>query len=155
MDYQEIDAFVNGILNSSKAVKQDLGRRFAAYLGLMPGNAGRDGGIDGSGKINNKTIYFQSKLFKKRLDASFAADFVGNLVTHEADIGIMLAGIGYTDGFIKRLNQAFQSKYEIHTIKIHLLSLEDVFGESDQFEKATLDLPPLRDLSNGEWAKFK
>ncbi len=33
MDYLAIDALVKGIIYSDSFVKQDLGRRFAAYLG--------------------------------------------------------------------------------------------------------------------------
>lgn len=88
MNYLEVDALVKGIIYSDEAVKQDLGRRFAAYLGLSPGQPGKDGGIDGEGILDNKKIYFQCKLYRTSLDASFTADFCGNLVIHEADIGI-------------------------------------------------------------------
>ncbi|MEA5618897.1 restriction endonuclease [Cronbergia sp. UHCC 0137] len=155
MDYLEINALINGIIFSRENIKQDLGRRFAAYLGLTPGKSGSDGGIDGYGKLNNDIIYFQSKLSQKILDASFAAEFVGNLVIHEANIGIMLAGVGYTDGFRSRLKQAFESNLLKTELNVHLLSLEDVFGETQVFAKATNDLPPLRNLSNGEWTKHK
>jgi hypothetical protein len=155
MDYLEIDALVNGIIYSNDAVKQELGRRFAVYLGLTPGKSGSNGGIDGYATVNNEMIYFQSKLSQNILDASFTADFVGNLIVHQADIGIMLAGIGYTDGFRSRLEQASQSKLLNIQPKIHLLNLEDVFGETTTFKKASKDLPILRDLSNGEWAKHK
>ena len=121
MDYLEIDALISGIIYSSEAAKQDLGRRFAAYLGLTPGKVGNDGGIDGYAKLNNEMIYFQSKLSQNILDASYTADFIGNLIIHEANIGIMLAGIGYTDGFRSRLNQATQSKQLKTQVKIHLL----------------------------------
>jgi hypothetical protein len=30
-----------------------------------------------------------------------------------------------------------------------------VFGETEMFIRATQDLPSLRNLSNGEWAKYK
>lgn len=155
MDYLVIDALVNGIIYSHTSVKQDLGRRFAAHLGLTPGKSGIDGGIDGYGTIDNEIIYFQSKLSQNTLDASYVADFVGNLVIHQADIGIMLAGVGYTDGFYERLQEACKSQKLNTKIKVHLLSLEDIFGETEKFELAIQDLPPLRDLSNGEWAKYK
>ncbi|WP_413172859.1 hypothetical protein [Anabaena azotica] len=74
MDFLEIDALVNGIIYSNEAAKQDLGRRFAAYLGLTPGKPGSDGGIDGYAKLNNDMIYFQSKLSQNILDASYTAD---------------------------------------------------------------------------------
>jgi hypothetical protein len=155
MDYLEIDALINGITYSTEAAKQDLGRRFAAYLGLTPGKIGSDGGIDGYAKLNNDMIYFQSKLSQNILDASYAADFIGNMIIHEANIGIMLSGIGYTDGFCSRLNKATQSKIINTEIKIHLLSLEDIFGETEAFLKATHDLPPLRNLSGGKWNQYK
>ncbi|TAF10119.1 MAG: restriction endonuclease [Nostocales cyanobacterium] len=155
MDFLEIDALVSGIIYSNEAAKQDLGRRFAAYLGLTPGKTGSDGGIDGYAKLNNDMIYFQSKLSQNILDASYTADMIGNMIIHEANIGIMLAGIGYTDGFRSRLNKAIQSKQINTQLNIHLLSLEDVFGETDIFIKATQDLPSLRNLSNGEWVKYK
>jgi hypothetical protein len=151
MDYLEIDPLINGIISSNTAVKQELGRRFAAYLGLNPGQAGADGGIDGEGEINGRKIYFQSKLSKVTLDASYVADFCGNLGIHQAAIGVMLAGIGYTSGFRERLNKF----PKIDELKIHLLTLEDIFVETSVFEAAVIDLPPLRDLSNGGWAKFR
>jgi hypothetical protein len=151
MDYLEIDALINGIIYSDPAVKQDLGRRFAAHLGLKPGQAGGDGGIDGEGELNGQKIYFQSKLYRVALDASYAADFCGNLGIHQADIGIMLAGVGYTSGFESRLK-----KYpNIDKLKIHLLTLEDIFAETPIFEEAVIDLPPLRNLSSGSWASFR
>jgi len=146
MDYLEIDALVNGIISSSEAVKQDLGRRFAAHLGLTPGQAGKDGGIDGEGILNQKRIYFQCKLYRTPLDASFTADLCGNLVIHQADIGIMLSGVGYTQGYSTRL-QEFHNNYP--NITTHLLKLEDIFAETLVFEKAKLDLPQLRDLREG------
>jgi hypothetical protein len=155
MDFLEIDALVSGIIYSSETAKQDLGRRFAAYLGLTPGKSGSDGGIDGYAKINHDIIYFQSKLSQNILDASYTADLIGNMMIHEANIGIMLAGAGYTDGFRSRLNKGIQSKQINTQLKIHLLSLEDVFGETEILIKATQDLPSLRNLSNGEWAKYK
>ncbi|MDD1416004.1 restriction endonuclease [Dolichospermum sp. ST_con] len=155
MDFLEIDALVSGIIYSSETAKQDLGRRFAAYLGLTPGKSGSDGGIDGYAKINHDIIYFQSKLSQNILDASYTADLIGNIMIHEANIGIMLAGAGYTDGFRSRLNKGIQSKQINTQLKIHLLSLEDVFGETEILIKATQDLPSLRNLSNGEWAKYK
>lgn len=151
MDYLEIDALINGIIYSDSAVKQDLGRRFAAYLGLKPGLSGADGGIDGEGEVNGQKIYFQSKLSSEKIDASSAADFCGNLGIHKADIGVMLAGVGYTSGFESRLK-----KYtDIDKFKIHLLTLEDIFGETSTFEEAVINLPPLRNLSSGSWASFR
>ncbi|MGC9525400.1 MAG: restriction endonuclease [Limnospira sp.] len=146
-----MNPLVQGIIESEQAVKQDLGRRFAAHLGLNPGPPGKDGGIDGYGVLGNKQIYFQCKLYRTALDASFTADFCGNLGIHNADIGIMLSGIGYTAGYLNRL-QEFNRNYP--NITTHLLKLEDIFSKTDIFKKAQLDLPELRDLSNGAWYKL-
>jgi hypothetical protein len=152
MDFLEIDALVTGILNSDSAVKQDLGRRFALRLGLEPGNVGADGGVDGWGMVNQRRIYFQCKLYRKRLDASFVADFCGNLVIHRADVGVLLSGVGCTSGYESRLQlfheglQEFAGGVTAQTLTTHLLSLEDVFAETQAFATAQLDLPDLRDL---------
>lgn len=145
-----INAIVEGIVASDKK-KQDLGRRFAYCLGLTPGGLGRDGGIDGYGDFNDLKIYFQSKLSRKQLDASFVADFVGNLIIHEADLGIMLAGVGYTDGFHDRLDQGCQSEKLNRHFKFHLLTLKDIFSETSNFEQAMQDLPPLQKLTREAW----
>ncbi|WP_258719041.1 hypothetical protein [Phormidium yuhuli] len=34
----------------------------------------------------------------------------------------------------------------------HILSLEDIFGETQAFTTAQLDLPDLRDLRDGNWS---
>ncbi|MGB5960097.1 MAG: hypothetical protein WBG73_05510 [Coleofasciculaceae cyanobacterium] len=153
MDYLEIDALINGIIYSDPAVKQDLGRRFAAHLGLKPGQSGGDGGIDGEGEVNGQTIYFQSKLYRVPLDASYAAEFCGNLGIHKADIGIMLAGVGYTPGFEPRLKK--YPDIANNTLKIHLLTLKDIFGKTTTFEEAVVNLPPLRNFSSDSWASFR
>ena len=98
-DFLAIEALVNGILYTNATLKGGLGRRFAQYLGLTPGDMGSDGSCDGSGKIEGKRIYFQSKLERDRLDASRAAEFYGNLGLHQAQVGVMIAGAEYTPGF--------------------------------------------------------
>lgn len=143
-DFLAIEALVNGIIYADTTLKGELGRRFALYLGLTPGEIGNDGGCDGIGDLDGKRIYFQSKLERNRLDASRAAEFYGNLGLHQAQIGVMLSGAGYTPGFAQRLekdpnlNQRFT---------IHLLSLRDLFEKTEALQQATQSLPPLRNLS--------
>ncbi len=143
-DFLATEALVNGILYADATLKGELGRRFAQYLGLKPGDIGSDGGCDGSGEIEGKRIYFQSKLERDRLDASRAAEFYGNLGLHQAQIGVMIAGAGYTAGFAQRLakDPQLHQRYQLH-----LLSLRDIFEETETFQKAVLNLPPLRNLS--------
>jgi hypothetical protein len=147
-DFLAIDAIVAGILEAENSTKQELGRRFAAYLGIQAGPTGTDEGVDGFGEFNGRKIYFQSKLEKNRFDASRAAEFYGNLCLHGAQIGIMLSGTGYTSGFQTRLNKDPDLNQKF---KIHLLSLFDVFAETSEFEAATLDLPDLQNLRDGNW----
>jgi hypothetical protein len=150
-DFLAVEALVNGIIYADTTVKGELGRRFALHLGLTPGEIGRDGGCDGVGEVDGKRIYFQSKLERERLDASRAAEFYGNLGLHQAQIGVMLSGAGYTSGFAQRLakDPNLDQRYTIH-----LLSLSDLFGETEALQWAIESLPPLKDLSQiqlNEW----
>ncbi|MGI0493519.1 hypothetical protein ACN4EG_17185 [Alkalinema pantanalense CENA528] len=144
-DFLAIEALINGIVSADTTLKGELGRRFALYLGLTPGEIGRDGGCDGTGEINGKSIYFQSKLEREKMDASRAAEFYGNVGLHQANIGIMLSGAGYTPGFAQRLAK---DPYLTQRYEIHLLSLRDLFEESTAFQQAIVSLPPLRNLRN-------
>lgn len=155
MNYLEINALVYGVLQLDNDRKQQIGRRLAAHLGLTPGALGPDKGIDGEKIYNGKRIYFQSKLSREPLSPSLAAEFFGYLVGYAYDIGIMLSGTRYTDGFKDRLEYLLSSDRLKGDIKVHLLSLEDIFGETEVFQNAALDLPPLRDLSNGGWCNFE
>lgn len=150
-DYLAIDALINGIIYSDNATKQNLGRRFAAYLGLKPGPAGPDGGIDGYGELKGRKIYFQSKLYRVPLGPDFADNLYANLNIHKADVGVMLAGVSYTQEFEQRLLKFS----DIHKFIIHLLTLRDIFEGTPTFEEAVKDLPPLRDLGGGAWENFR
>ncbi len=136
-------ALIEGIINAESSTKGELGRSCAKHLGLDPGKRGPDGGIDGVGFINGQKIYFQSKLKSQNLGAQLADDLYANLVRHQADIAIVLAGIGYTKGYKLRLKEF----PDIERFKIHLLTLSDYFNETAVFQAAKKDLPPLRDLS--------
>jgi len=136
-------ALIEGIINADNSTKAELGQKFARHLGLNPGPLGGDGGIDGEGLYNGKRIYFQSKLLKKAINASLADDFYGIITRHQSEIIIILAGIGYSDGFKARL----QEFPDIKKFKIHLLTLSDYFNETEEFKAAVKDLPPLQDLS--------
>ena len=56
----------------------------------------------------------------------------------------MIAGAGYTAGFAQRLSKDphLHQRYQLY-----LLSLRDIFEETEAFQNAVLDLPPLRNLS--------
>lgn len=150
-DYIAVRAIIKGIISSDSTTKQDLGRRFAAHLGITPGPIGRDEGIDGSGFWCEQKIYFQSKLSRNSLGVDDADLFYAKLDIHQPNIGILLAGIGYTSEFQPQLNK----HSNIDCFKIHLLTLQDIFQESSLLEAAVEDLPPLRDLGNGKWEEFR
>lgn len=145
LDFLALDALVSGVLASDNATKQELGRKFAVYLGLLPGPRGADGGVDGFGEWNGRRIYFQSKLERELLNASRAAEFYGNLVLHQANVGILLSGQGYTSGFRDRL-ELDPNLYQ--TFNVHLLSLVDLFGQTLAWEAAAQDLPSLVTLAS-------
>lgn len=144
MDATQIRALIAGYLNSDNQAKQRLGRCFAVELGLEAGSLGPDGGVDGSGyNENQQKIYFQCKLRGKPLPQSDADEFYQKITETDADIGIILAGVGYKRTFIPR-----RSQYpEIDRAIVHYLTLEDILTESDSFKSALKDLPRLSDLS--------
>lgn len=141
MNGPQIRALIQGYINIDSTAKQQIGRSFAVYLGLKPGEIGSDDGIDGMGFVDGLKIYFQSKLSKNNLGVDKADEFYANLKFHQANIGVMLAGVGYTSGFKERLFK----QPDIANIKIHLLTLEDIFAKTPTFKAAIKDLPPLDD----------
>lgn len=143
MNHLASRALIEGILNADNSTKAELGQKCAIHLGLNPGPLGGDGGIDGEGLYNGKRIYFQSKLLKKGINASFADCLYGIITRHQSEIAIILAGIGYSDGFKARL----QEFHDIKKFKIHLLTLSDYFNETEEFKAAVKDLPPLQNFS--------
>lgn len=144
MDGTQIRALILGYTNASSAAKQELGRCFAVHLGLKPGQRGADDGIDGVGFIDGRKIYFQCKLSKNELGAVEVERFYANILLHGTDIGVMLAGVGYTSGFKPKL-----LKFpDIDRFRIHLLTLQDIFEETPTFQEAVKDLPLLRDLGD-------
>ena len=147
MDYSISKALIDGIINAANQTKQELGQRFADHLGLEHGPLGPDGGIDGSGSVNGQEIYFQSKLSKQPLGTPLAKELHDNLIRYQADIGVVLAGVGYTKWFEPRL----QEFHDIDKFKIHLLTLHDYFNDTLAFQAALEDLPPLRDLGIEKW----
>ncbi len=150
-DYLVIAEIIQVILSSDNATKQKLGRRFAAHLGLTPGQSGPDDGIDGLGFYNESKIHFQCKLRGRQLDKDDARMYYSDIDYHRVDVSIMLAGCGYKDTFPKRL---FGHRH-ISDYKIHLLELRDIFEETPTFEEAVIDLPPLRDLGSVAWEDFR
>lgn len=137
MNSPQIRALIQGYINIDSTAKQQIGRSFAVLLGLKPGEVENDDGIDGMSFFDGLKIYFQSKLSKNNLGVANADEFYANLKFHRADIGVMLAGVGYTSGFRERLFQ----QPDIGNLKIHLLTLEDIFAKTPAFEAATKDLP--------------
>ncbi|MBI3800556.1 MAG: restriction endonuclease [Deltaproteobacteria bacterium] len=135
-----VDIQVRSILDASSEFKQRLGRRFAYVLGLEPGPLGTDDGVDGVGYQAGRKVYFQCRLRRIRLGKDDARALYSDMDKHRADLGVVLAGVGYTDGFWERL--------ENQTVKyvVHRLTLRDIFLETLAFQETVHNLPPLRHL---------
>jgi hypothetical protein len=150
MDGVQLRALIASKTRASSAAKQRSGQAYARMLGLTPGPSGRDDLIDGSGVVNGYFIYFQCKLSQYPLGAKYADEFYAGLEKYEAQIGILLSGVGYksrkNDGFLARLEGYPRIKNGV--FRYHLLSLEDLYCESERFVIAMKDLPPLQDLRN-------
>lgn len=131
---------IEAILQTSSAMKQRLGRRFAYRLGLNPGPLGKDDGVDGFGIYQSRKIYFQCRLSRQKLGTKVAKEVYSDLDRHQADFGVILSGVGFTDGFVSRLDKQ-TTKY-----RVHCLALRDIFLCTDAFNEAVAELPPLRDL---------
>ena len=140
---------IKGTLQSENASKQRLGQRFADFFQLTPGPGGPDDGIDGSTCLAGKTIIFQSKLSEKPLDKDEARKYYSDIRYHRADISIMLSGVGYKKTFLTRL----YGHPDIDLVTIHLLTLQDLFEETEAFQNAVRDLPCLEKLK--ELAKIQ
>ncbi|MFQ3618134.1 MAG: restriction endonuclease [Cyanobacteriota bacterium] len=133
---------IEGILKAENASKQRLGQRFANCLQLTPGPEGPDDGVDGSTYFEGKKIHFQSKLSGKLLDKDEARKYYSDIIYHNADVSIMLSGVGYKETFLSRL----YGHPDIDRVTIHLLTLQDLFEETEVFQNAIRDLPYLEKL---------
>jgi Restriction endonuclease len=137
-----VDILIRSILDGPSEFKQQLGRRFAYVLGLKPGPRGTDDGVDGVGYHAGRKVYFQCRLRRTRLGKDDARELFSDMDKHRADLGIVLAGVGYT--------RWFQEKLENQIVKyvVHRLTLRDIFLETPVFQETILNLPPLRRLGN-------
>ena len=137
--FKVTSALIAGILAANNRTKQELGRRFAYRLGFEPGPRGPDDGVDGLLLRDGQKIHFQSKLSSKELDKDEARKYYSDIAYHQADISIMLAGIGYKDSFSERL----YGHTGIKQGSIHLLTLEDLFTRSHKYQTAMQIMPEL------------
>ncbi|NJL55733.1 restriction endonuclease [bacterium] len=158
MDGYQLRAIVSSKTRSSPAAKQRAGQAYAKKLGLVLGKSGADGGVDGYGVFKDCFIYFQCKLSHNPLGAEYADEFYSGLERHAdeekyaAHIGIMLAGVGYIErgdaGFLARLKSHPRIRQGIFTC--HLLSLEDIYTQSEKFLLACEDLPQLGEICDDD-----
>jgi hypothetical protein len=150
MDGVQLRAIINSKTRASPEAKQRAGQAYAKMLGLTPGPGGADGLVDGYGRIGDRSIYFQCKLSQHPLGAEFADNFYAGLKKSEAQIGIILAGVGYIDrenrGFLVRLKSYPEIQQGLFIY--HLLSLEDIYTRSEKFLAASQDLPQLHIISD-------
>lgn len=148
MDGVQLRAIINSRTRMNATAKQRAGQAYAKQLGLTPGPGGGDGLVDGLGWVDNRFIYFQCKLSQHHLGAEYADQFYSGLEKVEADIGIMLSGVGYINqknkGFVARLESYPRIRRGIFVY--HLLSLEDIYTRSEKFLLALEDLPQLESI---------
>jgi hypothetical protein len=131
--------------------KQEIGRRFAYGLGFIPGPRGPDDGIDGEFTHNGLFCHFQSKLSRMPLDKDEARKYYSDIKAHRAEWSIMLSARGFKSTFYGRLDM----HTELNRDKIHLLSLVDIFTQSELFLKALIDVPPLLNITKIDWKHFE
>ena len=136
MNDREIQALIQGFTNSDPTAKKQLRSGLAIYLGLKYGR-------DKLFFVSGLRVYFQSTLSKRNLGIAKADDFYFNLKSYKANIGVIVAGVGYTSSFKERLFQ----QPDIEKITIHLLTLEDILAKTPAFETAIKDLQPPEDIS--------
>ena len=144
MNNRDLFFIVNAILQSSNANKQKLGQRIAYHLGLEPGPRGSDNGIDGYIEIDDQLIHFQSKLRSIKLDRDDARAYFSDIEYHQANVSIILSGVGFKSTFEERLF----GHPSITGVEIHLLELKDIFENNNKFQEACSVLPELRYLDN-------
>ena len=140
----QLRALVQGIVQSNNAAKQDLGRRFAKFMGFEPGPRGPDDGIDGWLEHQGKKIHFQCKLSAHELGKKEAQVYYAEIKRHLPDLAIILAGVGFKPGFVKCLF----SFPELAPANFHLLTLKDLFQENAGFQEALKHLPALAGLAD-------
>ena len=131
--------------------KQELGRRFAFYLGFEPGPRGPDDGVDGWFEHNGRRHHFQSKLSGQTLGKDEARLYYSDIKTHHVDVSVMLAGVGYKQTFRERLF----GHDDLASVRIHLLSLNDLFDQTPVFSDAATDTPALARLADLDWNSYK
>jgi hypothetical protein len=142
MTAAQLYGLIEGILAADNATKQKLGQRFAKHLGLNPGPRGPDDGVDGWLEVDDVKVHFQCKLANKELDKTAAREYWSDVDFHGAQVSIILAGRGFKDTFDERISG--QSNYD--NLKIHKLTLEDLFLETPAFQAALKDLPLLKGI---------
>jgi len=150
LSFPQVRSIIEGILSTSNPTKQELGRRFAYFLRFTPGPRGPDDGVDGLIDAGHIKIHFQSKLSGNELDKDEARKYYSDIKFHGVDSSIMLAGVGYKKTFRERLF----GHNDIEPVKIHLLTLYDLFCETEAYEKAIQDLPKLIQLQEVDWLNY-
>lgn len=67
---------------------------------------------------------------------------------NEVDICIYLAGTGYSPNFFNYITDSQQKQEYFRHIKVHLLSLKDIYLKTDRYTNALEDFPPLGEILN-------
>ena len=148
MDFYEAEQVIYGIVHLSSPRKQQVGRKLAKFMAFIPGPVGTDGGVDGAitNQNNELVAHFQSKLSSKSLPLCEGKILHSDLVRLKPKMCIYVAGVGYDSGFTKLINQH-------KDCEVYLLTLKDIFLESDVYKQALESLPEQIRQSI-DWSKF-
>lgn len=139
MHNYDIEQIIYGVIHASSARKQDIGRALAAHLSFIPGPGGKDGAVDGAivGVEQNLLAHFQSKLSSKPIRLDQGKILHSDLTRLKPRVCIYIAGVGYDDSVIRLLNEQNVSQLT----QLHLLTLKDVFQQSNAYMDALKALP--------------
>ncbi|BCV67494.1 hypothetical protein TUM17387_28530 [Shewanella carassii] len=151
MQPYDIEQMVYGIIHSSSPRKQLIGRSLAKHMSFIPGPGGKDGSVDGAilSECNNLVGHFQSKLSSRLIPLDEGKILHSDILRLQPQVSIYVSGVGFDESVIRLLeNQLSEQR-----TTIHLLSLRDIFSQSERYMSALRDIPPHE---GGEinWGRF-
>jgi len=139
MHSYHINNIVDGVVCGTNATKQIIGQRLAEHLSFIPGPRGKDGSVDGAITDSQNVLiaHFQSKLSSDLIGVDEAKVLHSDLLRLKPKVCVYIAGVGYQKSFARLLVR----QPEVAHINIHLLTLSDVFSETQAYSAALAAIP--------------